>query len=425
MKSVCIIGATLPSLALASELSLSYDVAIFESKNSTLSIDSHSALSSLKLSSECIKTTLNEGFGGTSELWTGGLVRSIDSDRRIISATTLEALYPIAEALIQLDSDTRIDETGYSRQSTFVLDTPLRGSLIPLRKSIKVHLNSKVTSISKLHGGKSQIRYIRKDTSSIQDFDICIIAAGTLGTLSLLRSSSLITLPEQLKLSVHPKFSVGCIILKRPVRLEEIMGDYCFFPSGYMYSRYLLPESSPTSNHTFSHALRFSSKRTRLLTRLLRHTPRHALCRNLCSKSLQALDSVLVPLLKNFPLNEKVDIELFINDYRNPSYVTSDGQKISIADQSEYVSRLFNHVDTFCKAHFKNNILKQKLSLKKSTLLHSHLCSSLWEYREDIQSLEEQNIYCLSASVLPPGYYNPMYELLNLATQICQDLCRG
>lgn len=413
----------MPSLALANQLASTHDVVICESKNFALSIDSHPALRSLKVDHEHVTTTLNEGYGGTSELWTGGLVRSIASDRSVICCSTLEALHPISEALSQLTADIRLDVTGYKQQSTVVLESPLRGSAVELSKSVKVYLNTKVTDITTTRCGKPLISYKYEDTVHSQEFDICIISAGTFGTLALLKSSALVELPHQLKLLVHPKFSIGCIKLNKFARLKAIIGDYSIHSFGYIYSRYLFSELPSNLNNTFSHSLRFSSRRTRLMIRLIKYMPRYFAFRQIYFYLFLVFDTLLVNLLELLHFSETVDIELFINDELSPSYITSDGKKVYITNQIEYVNNLFAPIEKFCLAHFKNNVSDISLSLKKAIYLHSHLCSSLWEYRDMIKELERKNIYCLSSLLLPPGYYNPMYELLNIATQIYQDLC--
>ena len=93
MPSVCIIGATLPAIALANQLSCDkFSVSIYEAGDNCLSIDTHNSISTLKVDGGLKTTTLNQGLGGTSELWTGGLVRSLDDSRSNINPNLAPAL---------------------------------------------------------------------------------------------------------------------------------------------------------------------------------------------------------------------------------------------------------------------------------------------------------------------------------------------
>ena len=74
---VAIIGSSLSAYLASKLLKKGYTVFVFEKGNYENKIDKNVVFESLKIKG--IKTTtLNESFGGTSELWTGGLVKELE-----------------------------------------------------------------------------------------------------------------------------------------------------------------------------------------------------------------------------------------------------------------------------------------------------------------------------------------------------------
>ena len=242
MPSVCIIGATLPAIALANQLSCDkFCVSIYEAGDNRLSIDTHNSISSLRVNDALKTITLNQGLGGTSELWTGGLVRSLDDSRSNINPNLLSNLSPLREAFIALKDDLTQSLHSSRAQLTFVLDRPLRGSSIPLDSSIRLLLNSRVLSISRTSCNRWAIQSLNSGQTSLHYYDVCVISAGTLGTIELLKIGLLTDLPNTLDLLLHPKFNAGTSTLKQPPPITRIMGSYRFYSTGYTYSRFLIP----------------------------------------------------------------------------------------------------------------------------------------------------------------------------------------
>lgn len=426
MSSVCIIGATLPAIALANQLSSdNFSVSIYEAGDNRPSIDSHHSISSLTIDGELKTTTLNQGLGGTSELWTGGLVRSLDDSRSNINPNLLSNLSPLREAFIALKDD--LNQTPYcSRaQLTFVLDRPLRGSSIPLESSILLLLNTRVLSISRTSCNRWAIQSVTCGQTSLHYYDVCVIAAGTLGTIELLKKGPLANLPNILDLLTHPKFNAGSITLKKPPHISKIMGNYRFYSTGYTYSRFLLSIYNSDCNSTCEHGLRLSTRRSRFYLKIFKVLPNFWHFRSLYTAILPIIDSIICTLWRLLRLHETVDITVFLDDSSVPSSISTSDLKINISTPHKYLLAISHSLDLFAKIHFGSAYIADHFQCKDLTLLHSHLCSSLWASRKQIESLEHQNLYVISSACLPAGYYNPMYELLSKSVQVYTAICQN
>ena len=426
MSNVCIIGATLPAIALANQLSCDkFSVSIYEAGDNCLSVDSHDSISSLVIDDELKTTTLNQGLGGTSELWTGGLVRSIEDSRSHVNPTLLSNLSPLREAFIALKNDLTASLHNSRGQLTFVLDRPLRGSSIPFESSVRLLLNSTVLSISRTLCNRWAIQSVNCGQTSVHHYDICVIAAGTLGTIKLLNQSSLTDLPNMLELLLHPKFNAGSITLKKPPHIAKIMGSYRFYSTGFTYSRFLLSICDPDGNSICEHGVRLSTIRSRLYLKLFKILPNLWHFRRLYTAMLPILDFIIRIIWRVLRLHETVDMTVFLDDSSVPSSISTSDLKINISAPYDHLPAVANSISLFAKSHFGSDYLTHHFQCKDLTVLHSHLCSSLWASRKQIDSLEHKNLYVISSACLPPGYYNPMYELLSKSVQVYTSICRN
>ena len=147
--------------------------------------------------------------------------------------------------------------------------------------------------------------------------------------------------------------------------------------------------------------------------------------RRFYSAILPSIDFIIRTFWRVLRIHETVDVTVFLDDSTIPSSISTSDLTINLSTPQKYLPAISTSINLFAKSHFDSDYLNCKLQCRNLTLLHSHLCSSLWASRKQIKSLEHQNLYVISSACLPPGYYNPMYELLSKSVQVYTSICRN
>lgn len=423
---IAIIGSSLTGCFASDILSeKGNEIVIFEKGNKSENIDSNDVIKNAVVNGKKTKV-LNEGIGGTSQLWTGGLLRNFNEEKICLSEKALKEI----SRLFDIDSSDLIndirDKSDLTFQKTLVLYKPKRGmqylkKLIIKNKKISIKINTLVTQIeaSKNH---VMVKYKEKNSCDyqIEKFDKCIIANGLIGFHKLLPEIKFnstykkdFKIKSKYKFMTHPKLDAGIFYSNTWGPWNKEFGNKKILSNCYVYERIILPIELENNEKRFL-GLRIESRRmTRLIKLSIIFTK--ILNPSIAQLFVKLIDNFYRKICLFFNLQELFNIRVFIADeFKGESYLKYNGKKFNIfcSINSEYLEVIEKNLKLQLD---KLNIKKYALKNFKDweiTLLHSHLCGSILMENELIEIFKENNIVTLSTINLPVGYYNPMLESL-------------
>lgn len=426
---VAIIGSSLSGCFAANLLQKKgIEVVIFEKGNKKNNKDNNEVIKSAFVKGN--KTTvLNEGIGGTSQLWTGGLVRNYDKKTKKHSKI-IEDISAIKEIsrFFNIDSFSLISDIRLNSKKTFqkttVLFKPKRGGEylknLLNKKNVLLKANSLVTGIS-CSKNKVIIKYktINYSKYSLEEFDKCFLANGLIGFHQLLpkieieNKAPAAKIKSKYNLMTHPKADIGKLYSNEWNAWNKVFGEKSFKSNCYIYERILVPIKTETKKDYFV-GLRIDSRRTSRITKLsiiLLRFLNPIITKFLITK----LDFFYCLACKIFNLVEKFNIRIFIADeFKGETYLKYEKNKLKLycSINENYLDLIHKKIiEFFNKNKFKNIIINDFIKWEVTTL-HSHLCGSLLFEDELKNEFESNNLEVLSTLDLPIGYYNPMLESL-------------
>ncbi len=428
---IAIIGSSLSGI-LATEMLKGKNITLFEKGNSKLSVDKNIIIRNAIVNGNK-STSINEGIGGTSELWTGGLVRKYPENK--ISKSNLEIISRFFKSDIEsLLNDTRYED-DFIFQKTIVLDNPKRGKKyiqkLVKRSNIDLYENCNIISIN-CQNKKIIIEYnkINQPKNFIEEYDYCLLSNGTIGFHQLLpnilvNGKRLLENNHTFKVATHPKVNIGYATSNRWEKWNDGIFKIKVNSSNFSYERLIFEIDNNGTIRNF--ALRLFSRRIRYMIKISKFlkifNPFSNIKINLVITNF--LDQIYCTIAKLLKLKEKFSCELFIADeFVGESFINQNKKNINLKCKlrDEYSKTIYSHImhkKIKLEDKFRINFKIKKYHDWEITILHSHLCSTLIEENIISNILKRNKIIPLSCLELSIGYFNPMIEsLINTQKQI-------
>lgn len=423
---IAIIGSSLSGI-IAAEILSDKEVTLFEQGNSKLNVDKNKFLLNSKIIGNKTKT-LNEGIGGTSQLWTGGLVRKYPHLNQEIPLKFFSKLSKI----FNVDKDYLLNDIRHDGdfilQKTIVLDKPLKGEkyLNNLLNKSKIRFceNSKVISIN-CNNKKIHIIYKKNNSSEYfsEAYDYCFLSNGTLGFHELLpkiffNEKSLTNKNYCFKVATHPKTKIGYAKSSRWEKWNKFFSKIDIESNFYSYERIIFNLKEDEYERIIS--LRIFSRRIRYMIKISKIFKfiDDRLNLNNYLKITNFLDNQICKLANILKLKERFSCEIFFSDeFKGESVILQKDSNLYLkcSFNKIYIKKIYDLLIkklTLIEKRFKVRFFIENYLDWKITTLHSHLCSSLHEECEIKEKLIENNIIPISCTDLPIGYFNPMIESL-------------
>jgi len=421
---IAIIGSSLSGI-LAAEILKDKDISLFEKGDSKLSIDNNKIIKNAKIYGKK-STSINEGLGGTSELWTGGLVRKFPNKK--ISKNK----FKVISEFLQSDTESLFEdiryEDGFIFQKTIVLDKPTSGKKylkkLHKRSKLKIYQNCEVISIN-CRDEKIFIKYKLSDSEKtfVKKYDYCFLSNGTLGFHKLLpniffNGKSFLKNNQTFKIATHPKGNIGYATSEKWELWNKGIINIKINSNNYSYERIIFEMDNNGSSRSF--AIRLLSRRLRYMIKIAKFFKIFDSLFNIKIDLLitNYLDKLYCNFAKFLKLKEYFFCELFIADeFKGESFIEQNTKSINLkcSIKNDYNQKIYQHIINKKKSLEKKFNINLKINSPSKwpiTILHSHLCSTLLEDNYIIDNLKKNKIIPLSCLELPVGYFNPMIESL-------------
>ena len=360
---IAIIGSSLSGI-FAAEILKDKDITFFEKGDSKLSIDKNSIIKNAKVYGKK-STSINEGLGGTSELWTGGLVRQFPNKE--IS----KKKFRVISKFLQSDTECLYEDIRYKDdfifQKTTVLDKPTSGKKylkkLLKRSNLKINQNCDVIAIN-CKDEKIFVKYkhIHSQKIFVEKYDYCFLSNGTIGFHKLLpnisfNGKSFLKNDQTFKIATHPKVNIGLATSDKWTAWNSGIMNININSNNYTYERIIFDLENKGSSRSF--AIRLFSRRLRYMIKIAKFL---IIFDNLLNIKIYLLitnylDKLYCFFAKLLKFKEYFFCELFIADeFKGESVIEQTTKSINLkcSLKSEYAQRIYQHIINKKKSLEKN-----------------------------------------------------------------------